>query len=910
LLCEGAQVSEFREYALTPEAVTDHWGTHAKQGLSEELATERFEEFGPNLLEAVGRVSPWRQFASQFTEFIVLVLIAAAVLSGILQEWMDAIAILVIVVLNAILGFIQEYRAERALEALKKMAAPMARVIRHGEARNVPAEELVPGDVIALAMGDLVPADARLLEDHLLQVDEASLTGESVPVKKKAEAVLRENAPLADRCNMVYSSTVVTYGKGTALVTATGMGTELGKIAHLVQTVGRESTPLQDQLDKVGKLLVYGCILIVAAVVGLGVWRGVPPVEMFLTAVSLAVAAIPEGLPAVVTIALALGVRRMVQRNALIRKLPSVETLGSATIICTDKTGTLTQSEMTVRKIGLLDRTIDVTGDGYDPEGGFFIDGRSVDPGEHDLRLALRIGVLCNNASLKRGGEEGSRWHVIGDPTEGALLSVAGKAGLWLSDLVADYSMLEELPFDSNRKRMSTIWRGPHGGLTAYVKGAPDVVVGLCTRIQDSGRARPATAADRERLLSLNHQLADEAMRVLAVAYRDLEEKFAEPTVDQVERELVFAGLMAMKDPPRSEAKEAIATARRAGLEVVMITGDHKSTAVAIAKELELYGDGDIAFTGSELDEIDDERLTEIVEKIRVYARVSPEHKLRIVRAWGKRGHIVAMTGDGVNDAPALKEADIGIAMGITGTDVSKEASDMILTDDNFASIVAAVEEGRAIFDNIRRFIHFLISCNIGELLAMFLASLLGLPLPLLPIQILWVNLATDSLPALALGVEPAEPGGMDRPPRPPSEGVITKRIASIMLMQGTVIGLLTLGAFVFEYFVMGGSVERARVVAFSTTIFAQNVHAFNVRSNRYSVFKLGLFTNPWLLVAFGVVILSELAVIYVPFLQPIFKTMPLGAQDWALVVTLGLMPLVVVEIIKLIGRNRLLRQR
>jgi Ca2+-transporting ATPase len=900
-------VSEFREHALRPEAVTEHWGSHAKQGLSEELAAERLAEFGPNLLEEVGRVSAWRQFASQFTEFIVLVLIAAAVLSGVLQEWMDAIAILVIVVLNAILGFVQEYRAERALEALKKMAAPMARVIRHGEARNVPAEELVPGDVIALEMGDLVPADARLVEDHLLQVDEASLTGESVPVKKKAEAVLPENAPLGDRCNMVYSSTVVTYGKGTAIVTATGMGTELGKIAHLVQTMGRESTPLQEQLDKVGKLLVYGCILIVAAVFGLGLWRGVPPVEMFLTAVSLAVAAIPEGLPAVVTIALALGVRRMVQRNALIRKLPSVETLGSATIICTDKTGTLTQSEMTVRKIGLLDETIDVTGDGYDPEGGFFVDGRSVDPEEHDLQLALRIGVLCNNASLKRDGGEGSRWRIVGDPTEGALLSAAGKAGLWRRDLEADYSMLEELPFDSNRKRMTTIWRGPHGGLTAYVKGAPDVVVGLCTRIQDNGRARPAAAEDTERLLSLNHQFADEAMRVLAVAYRDLEDEFTEPTVDQVERELVFAGLMAMKDPPRSEAKEAIATARRAGLEVVMITGDHKSTAVAIAKELELYGDGDIAFTGSELDEIDDERLSEIVEKIRVYARVSPEHKLRIVRAWESRGHIVAMTGDGVNDAPALKEADIGIAMGITGTDVSKEASDMILTDDNFASIVAAVEEGRAIFDNIRRFIHFLLSCNIGELFTMFLASLLGLPLPLLPIQILWVNLATDSLPALALGVEPAEPGGMERPPRPPSEGVITKRMASIMLMQGTVIGLLTLGAFVFEYFVMGGSVERARVIAFSTTIFAQNVHAFNVRSNRYSVFKLGLFTNPWLLVAFGVVILSELAVIYVPFLQPIFKTMPLGAQDWALVVILGFMPLVIVEIVKLVSRNRLL---
>jgi Ca2+-transporting ATPase len=900
-------VSEFREYALTREAVTEHWGSHAKQGLSEELAAERFEEFGPNLLEEVGGVSAWRQFAAQFTDFIVLVLIAAAVVSGILQEWMDAIAILVIVVLNALLGFVQEYRAERALEALKKMAAPMARVIRGGEARNVPAGQLVPGDVIALEMGDLVPADARLLEDHLLQVDEASLTGESVPVKKQADAVLAENVSLGDRCNMVYASTVVTYGKGTALVTATGMSTELGRIAHLVQTMGRESTPLQEQLDRVGKLLVYGCILIVAGVFGLGLWRGVPPVEMFLTAVSLAVAAIPEGLPAVVTIALALGVRRMVQRNVLIRKLPSVETLGSATVICTDKTGTLTQSEMTVRKIGLLDRTIDVTGDGYDPEGGFFVDGRPVDPGEHDLQLALRIGVLCSNATLKRGNGETSRWRIVGDPTEGALLSAAGKAGLWRDDLEADYTMLEELPFDSNRKRMSTIWRDPDGRLAAYVKGAPDVVVGLCTRVQDNGGTRTATAEDGERLLALNHQLANEAMRVLAVAYRDLGQEFVEPSVEKVERSLVFAGLMAMMDPPRSEAREAIATARRAGLDVVMITGDHKSTAVAIAKELELFGDGDIAFTGSELDEIDDERLSEIVEKIRVYARVSPEHKLRIVRAWESRGHVVAMTGDGVNDAPALKEADIGIAMGITGTDVSKEAADMILTDDNFASIVAAVEEGRAIFDNIRRFIHYLLSCNIGELLTMFLASLVGLPLPLLPIQILWVNLATDSLPALALGVEPAEPGGMERPPRPPSEGVITRRIAGIMLVQGIIIGLLTLGGFVFEYFVMGGSVERARVIAFSTTIFAQNVHGFNVRSNKYSVFKLGLFSNPWLVAAFGVVILSELVIIYVPFFQPIFKTMPLLPRDWALVVVLGLMPLVIMEIVKLVNRIRAL---
>ena len=896
-------MGEFKEYALTPEAVVERLGSSAERGLSNGFAEERLAECGPNALEEVGRVSPWRQFASQFTEFIILVLIAAAVVSGILQEWMDAVAILVIVVLNAILSFVQEYRAERALEALKKMAAPLARVLRDGEIRNIPAEELVPGDIIALEMGDLVPADARLLEDHLLQVDEASLTGESVPVKKRAGLTLPDDSPLGDRRNMVYWSTVVTYGKGTAVVTETGMETELGKIAHMVQTMGREQTPLQEQLDKVGKLLVYGCFVIVGAVFGLGLWRGVAPVEMFLTSVSLAVAAIPEGLPAVVTIALALGVRRMVQRNALIRKLPSVETLGAATVICTDKTGTLTQSQMTVRKIGLLDRIIHVTGDGYNPEGEFRVDGQLADYNERDLQLALRIGVLCSNTSLRRGDGAGSSWSVVGDPTEGALLVAAAKADLRRGALEEEYSNVGELPFDSNRKRMTTIWRDSGGQLTAFVKGAPDVVIGLCTHVQDSARVRAATDEDKRQLLSLNDQFADEAMRVLAVAYRGLEEEPSEPTVKEVERDLIFAGLMAMKDPPRPEAKEAIATARRAGLEVVMITGDHKSTAVAIAKELELYRDGDIAFTGSELDRIADDQLEELVEQVRVYARVSPEHKLRIVKAWESRGAIVAMTGDGVNDAPALKEADIGIAMGITGTDVSKEASDMILTDDNFASIVAAVEEGRAIFDNIRRFIHFLLSCNIGELLAMFLASLLGMPLPLLPIQILWVNLATDSLPALALGVEPAEPGGMLRAPRPPSEGVITRRVAGIMVMQGSVIGLLTLGAFAFEYFVMGGSIERARVIAFSTTIFAQNVHAFNVRSNRYSLFQIGLLTNPWLLVAFGVVILSELAVIYVPFLQPIFKTVPLTAQDWVIVVGLGVMPLIVVEFIKLITR-------
>jgi Ca2+-transporting ATPase len=895
-------LSDSSEYALTGDAVIERWQSDVDGGLGEEVAAQRLVEFGPNRLLEVGRVPAWRQFASQFTEFMVLVLIGAAIVSGVLQEWIDAVAILAIVVLNAVLGFVQQYRAERALEALKKMAAPLATVIRDGNLSSIPAEELVPGDVIALVMGDLVPADARLLETHLLEVDEASLTGESVPVKKKADVVLPDGCPLADRRNTVYSSTVVTYGKGTAVVTDTGMDTELGKIAHLVQTMGREETPLQRRLEEVGKLLVYGCLAIVIVVFGLGLWRGVPAVEMFLTAVSLAVAAIPEGLPAVVTIALALGVRRMVQRNALIRKLPSVETLGSATVICTDKTGTLTQSVMTVRKIGLLDQVVDVTGDGYAPQGEFLGDSGPVDREDHDLQLALKIGVLCNNANLIQD-DAGSKWKAVGDPTEAALLAAAAKAGLWRADLGAEYRMLKELPFDSNRKRMTTIWREPEGAVTAYVKGAPDVVLGLCTHVQTNGKARRATPEDKEQLLALNNHFADEAMRVLAVAYRSVEGEVDEPSIEEVEQNLVFAGLMAMKDPPRLEAKEAIATARGAGLEVVMITGDHKATAVAIAKELDLYRDGDIALTGAELDEIDDQRLAEMVEQVRVYARVSPEHKLRIVRAWESWGHIVAMTGDGVNDAPALKEADIGIAMGITGTDVSKEASDMILTDDNFASIVSAVEEGRAIFDNIRRFIHFLLSCNIGELLAMFLASLFGLPMPLLPIQILWVNLATDSLPALALGVEPAEPGGMDRPPRPPEEGVITRRMATMMGIQGMIIGLLTLGAFAIEYYVVGGGVERARVMAFSTTIFAQNVHAFNVRSNRFSVFQLGLFTNRWLVAAFGAVILSELAVIYVPFFQPIFKTMPLTLQDWGVVIGLGIMPLVIVEIVKLIRR-------
>ncbi|HYN89951.1 MAG TPA: cation-translocating P-type ATPase, partial [Ardenticatenaceae bacterium] len=826
----------------------------------------------------------------------------AAIISGILGEWVDAIAIVVIVMLNAVIGFIQEYQAERAIEALQKLTAPNARVLRDGRMQAIPAREVVPGDLILIEQGDVVPADARLVGGQNLQVEEAALTGESVPVKKDPRVVLAVDAPLGDRRNMVYTSTQVTYGRGRAIATATGMQTELGKIAGLVESVKEEKTPLQEQLDRVGKYLVYAALGIVALVFVIGLLRGAEPLEMCLVAVSLAVAAVPEGLAAVVTIALALGVRRMAARNALIRRLPSVETLGSTTVIASDKTGTLTQNAMTVRRIVVNDTVINVTGEGYEPEGVFLLDGQPLaDELQRDVAKALLIGTLANTATLQRERET-SRWEIIGDPTEGAILTAAAKADLWRERLAADYELLAELPFDSERKRMSIIARRPDGQLRLYVKGAPDVILDQCTHYLEHGQARPLTPEERETILRINQELANQALRVLGVAFRSLDAVPAEPAPATMERDLVYAGLIAMIDPPRPEAIAAVAEAQHAGIQTVMITGDHLATAAAIGNEMGLFDPDDIAVTGQELERMGEAELLERVEDIKVYARVSPEHKLRIVRAWEKKGHIVAMTGDGVNDAPALKEANIGIAMGITGTDVAKGASDMILADDNFATIVHAVEEGRAIFDNIRRFVHFLLSCNISEIITMFVGTLLGWPLPLLPIQILWINLATDSLPALALGVEKAEPNIMQRPPRPPSEGIITPRLLRIMLFQGAVIGAVTLAAFAIEYFVRGGGEERARVLAFSTSIFAQNVHAFNLRSNTISLFKLGPFGNKALVLAFVVVLLSELAIIYVPFFHPIFKTMPLQLADWGIIAGLGVMPLVIMEIVKALG--------
>jgi len=891
-------------------------------GLTTEEAQRRLEQFGPNVLQAAPDRPVWRQVLDQFTDFIVLVLIAAALVSGLLGELIDAVAILVIVVLNALLGFVQEYRAERAIQALRQMTAPTARVLRDGTEHTIPAREVVPGDVLILQPGDLIAADARLIETRSLRIDESAFTGESVPVRKDIRLQISETAPVSERRDMVFASTMVAYGKGKAVVTATGMNTELGHIAGLVQSIERETTPLQQRLEQVGHWLVYATLGIVIVVFLLGWLRGTSALEMFLVAVSLAVAAVPEGLAAVVTIALALGVRRMARRHALVRKLPSVETLGAASVICTDKTGTLTQNTMTVREVVIGEERFQVTGNGFNPHGEFRQNGQVLEVLPEGIRQALLAATLCNSAALHREAPEeeataspvaSDGWTISGSATEAALLVASAKAGFWRKELEEEYRFVLELPFDSERKRMSTVWAMPDGELRAFVKGAPDILLDLCSWEVDAiGRPRPLTPERREAIRAENNRLSQQAMRVLAVAYREippawrdeLERGDGDRYARQLEEDLTFAGLFAMTDPPRPEALRSVQACQEAGIRVVMITGDHRETAVAIARDLGILAPGQRVITGSELDEMSAEALQAAVEDIRVYARVSPAHKLRIVQAWKAKGHVVAMTGDGVNDAPALKEAQIGVAMGITGTDVAKEAADMVLTDDNFASIVAAVEEGRAIFDNIRRFIHYLLSCNLGEVLAMFVAALAGMPLPLMPIQILWINLATDSLPALALGVEDADPEIMKRPPRAAREEVITRGMTWIMGLQGLIIGAVTLGAFIVSFYLWGESIREARVLAFSTSVVAQNIHAFNLRSNRLSLFRLGVFSNPWLVVAFFAMLISEAIIIYVPFFQPFFQTMPLNIGDWLVVSGLGITPLIFMETVKGLRRR------
>ena len=879
-------------HALSAEAVVTVLSTNLTGGLVDEEAGGRQRREGFNELPEAPPASPLKLFLSQFTSVIIWVLIGAAVLSGLLHDWLDAAAIMAIVFLNGGLGFIQEFRAERSLAALRKMSVTMARVVRGGVLQSIPARELVPGDLLLLEAGDRISADARLIYTAGFQTQEASLTGESTPVEKDAHVVLPANVPLADRTNMAFMGTIAASGKSRALVVTTGLSTELGRIAGLIQqaTVAETvKTPLQRRLEQFGYTLLWLALAVVAVVFGLGYWRGEPLLEMFLTSVSLAVAAVPEGLPAVVTITLALGVTRMVKRHALIRKLPAVETLGSATVICTDKTGTLTKNEMTVTKVCVGDEAFEVTDE-----------GSPLPSRASGIEQLLTAAVLCNGATLH---EENGVRHVIGDPTEGALLVLAAKFGMTKQALEQTAPFEDEIPFDGERKMMTIIRRTPAGSM-AYVKGAPDVLLARCTRrLRPDGHVEALNDRHREEILATNGSLARQALRVLAVAHRPLDAPHEGSPAATLEQDLVFLGLVAMKDPLRPEALEAVRLCKEAGITTVMITGDHKDTAVAIAQELGLFDGDGLALSANEIDNLSDDQLAKMVESVSVYARVTAEHKLRIVQAWKRRGAIVAMTGDGVNDAPAIKAADIGVAMGITGTDVAKEAADMVVTDDNFASIAAAVEEGRAVFDNIRKTVHFLLSCNFSEVLVMLFSTLLGLPLPLLPIQILWMNLVTDGIPALALAVDPKAPDLMKRRPRRPDARLLDGKRLVAVGVEGLMLSVIALGAFVYSLYGWHQTVEQARTVSFTVMVVAQLVHAFNCRSERLSLFQVGLGTNRTLLWAFLLSLVMQLAVLTVPAALPIFKVAPLPIENWGLMAAMVLLPLIIVEAAKWIKR-------
>lgn len=868
--------------------------SRVKYGLSEKEAEKKYKKYGPNALTEKKKISPVKILIAQFSDFMVLILLASTLVSAFMGELTEAITIVTIVIINALMGFIQEYRTERTMEALKGLAAPMAKVVRDGNTVEIPAERIVPGDLVLLETGDRIPADAALIKSNSLCVDESLLTGESVPVEKQVQTDGRKNANINEKSSSVYMGTIITSGRGEAVVCSTGMMTEMGKIADMIQNIETEQTPLQKRLDSLGKYIVYGCLIICAIVAVTGLLRGEKLFTMLLSGISLAVAAVPEGLPAIVTIALALGVQKMLKRNALIRKLPAVETLGCASVICSDKTGTLTENKMTVRKIYTNGGFVEVGGSALSSEGEFISAKRKIDPkSNNSLKLTLEVGVLCNNASMARISENRSfgkitslipkieKWELDGDPTEAALLVVGAKGGLTQNVLSETYFRIDELPFDSDRKCMSVICDNHNGETFVFTKGAADVIIEKCNRIHTSKGIVALNEAGVKRVLKANDDMANEALRVLGVAFRRLDSR--NYSHNDVEKELVFVGLIGMIDPPRKEALDAVRKCKLAGIKPIMITGDHKITAAAIARELNIAGEGDRVLTGTQLEQMDDWKLEKMVDEVSVYARVSPRHKLRIVRALKKRGHIVAMTGDGVNDAPAIKEADIGIAMGITGTDVTKEASSMILLDDNFATIVAAVEEGRVIYNNIRKFIRYMLSCNIGEVLTMFVGTLIGLPLPLLPIQILWVNLATDGLPAIALGLEPAEKDIMMRSPRGAKENIFSKGLWQLILFRGALIGFCTLAVFI-SILNFTSNIDIARTGAFVTLVITQLIHVFECKSERKNIFEIPIFNNMPLVLAVSCSLIMILGVVYVPLFQGIFKTVPLSLNDWILV--------------------------
>jgi P-type Ca2+ transporter type 2C len=881
------------------ESILSELDTDPQQGLNPEQAQRRLQEYGYNELKEEAKTSPLILFLSQFKNILTIILIVATVLSALIGDLLDAAIILVIVIFCALLGFFQEYRAERALEALKKMLTPTITALRGGKDLEIPSKELVPGDIILLEAGDKIPADGRLIEIHSLQCDEAPLTGESFPVEKESR-VLPEEVPVGDRKNMVFTGTSVSYGRGKAVVTDTGVNTEFGKIAAELASVSQEKTPLEKRTEEIGKWLgiiaVSVCVLVVTTSIirEAAVGRLDLPfvLTMLMFAIALAVAAVPEALAAIVTGALAIGMREMAKRNALVRKMPAVETLGCATVICSDKTGTLTKGEMTVRRIFGTGRVIEVSGSGYAPEG-------SLNPASNDssLNMLLRGGILCNDASLF---EERGKWSIKGDPTEAALVVLAAKAGLGQEETRQQFPRIGEFPFSSDRKRMSTIHKMEDGKKRVFMKGAPEVILDRCTALQNGDEIVTLDDTGRQRILLANEEMAGNALRVLAIAYSDLAETDAYGE-DVIERNLVFMGLIGMMDPPREEAIEAVRVCRRVGIKPIMITGDHKLTAVAVAKELGIYREGDLVFTGEDLDKIDDKELEGVVDKITVYARVSPLDKLKIVKAWKNRGEVVAMTGDGVNDAPALKHADIGVAMGITGTEVAKEAADVVLTDDNFATIVSAIERGRWIYDNIKKYLTYLLRANITEVVVLGGVVMAMGPefLPLLPAAILYINLATDGLPALALGVAPADPDIMEKPPRDPRESVFSRDVRTLILMAV----LIECPIFLWMFFQSQPDMELARTRVFFMFVFIELIIAINFRSLRYSLIQAP--PHKWLLLAIVWELVLIVVLIQFPAVLDGFGIRMPSAFDLGLILALGVGIAIAIELAKIAFRTK-----
>jgi len=862
-------------------------------GLTATEAKTRLLQYGPNELKGRKKTPPIVVFLRQFLSPLIYILLAAVIVSVIVEHFMDAAVIMGVLLLNAVMGFIQETRAESAMEALIQMAAPRARVRRDGNVKQIPAREIVPGDILLLETGDKVPADARLIEVSNLKVNEATLTGESMAVEKHTK-VIGGAVPVTERKNLVYMGTIVTYGRTTAMAVRTGMSTEIGKIATAIQEIKPEKTPLQQSVSKLSQYIIVLFLGILSLLVVVGILKGLGWLEMFLLAVAAAVSAIPEGLPAVVTVVLAVGMRIMARRNAIIRKLVAVETLGSATVICSDKTGTLTLNEMTVRRLYVDGGWVEVTGEGYGPWGELCRNGQVINPGsEQALTLHLRIGALCNDALLTCEREFCS---IYGDPTEGALVVAAAKAGMNKEELEKTFPRLDEIPFQSEKQYMVTL-HPRDGGRVVYVKGSVERLLSLSRYLVKGNGIVPLEEGDVQAIMQANISMAREAMRVIATAYVNLPPEFKELRDEDIRGNLVFVGLAGMVDPPREEAKEAVRLCKQAGIKAVMITGDHRVTAESIAHQLDL-SPGE-AITGAELQEMSDEELSRRIDGISVFARIEPLHKLRIVNAFKNHGHVVAMTGDGVNDAPALKAANIGIAMGITGTDVAKEASDMVLADDNFASVVAAVDEGRAIFNRLRNVIFFLLSTNLGELLALILSILFIGKAPLLAVQILWVNVVTDTAVAIPLGLEPKFGDELKQPPRHPKVGLI---FPGLLLRIGFMAILMSVGIFlIFNWAQARMSLEEARTLAFCSMVAFEWFRAFNARSDEHTLFRLGIFRNRWLVVSILIAIMLQLAVIYVPFLQMAFNTVPLGIDKWGIAILAGGSLFVIEEIRKVL---------